>query len=433
MSQPLQIGIIGAGIAGLGAAVALSRAGHSVEIFEKSYFKNEVGAAITITSNGTAVLDKWGFDFEKARATENLQTRLQKGKTLEKIYSESLTEVEGLYGHKVWFFHRVDLHEGLRDVIRKTLNHLPVVRLGAEVKDLDCEGGLIALTDGSKHMKDLVVVADGTHSCFVSHVTGMDLPTRPTGRSAYRLLVPMDKIMANPDTAALFTDEPHGSLSSIIPGSTAINGKVIVTYPCRDGSILNFASMRNTKDSEMGIDDWHSPASIDAVLDDLQDFHQTLKAIIKMSNPDACKVYNLKDHAPVPTMHRGRTVLIGDAAHPMLPTHAQGGTISLEDAAALEVLLSNVDKDEVEERLAMFSRLRVPRCATTHLLSNGLLEKPEVVEEQIRTFYTGPLPPRGALPTSKPTRDFWWGYNIFDEAKKMLRGEDPLYFGVQKV
>jgi salicylate hydroxylase len=71
--MPFQIGIIGAGIAGLGAAIGLRRAGHDVEVFEQSQFKNEVGAAITITPNGTRVLDYWGFDHGKAGGVSSEQ------------------------------------------------------------------------------------------------------------------------------------------------------------------------------------------------------------------------------------------------------------------------------------------------------------------------------------------------------------------------
>lgn len=69
----LEIGIIGAGIAGLSIAIAAQRAGHNIEVFEQSQFKQEVGAAIVITPNGTRVFKKWAFDFDHARAVEAKQ------------------------------------------------------------------------------------------------------------------------------------------------------------------------------------------------------------------------------------------------------------------------------------------------------------------------------------------------------------------------
>jgi len=66
----MDVAIVGAGIAGLAASIALTRAGHRVAVYEKSRFKNEIGAAITITPNGNRVLRRWGFDFERARPVD---------------------------------------------------------------------------------------------------------------------------------------------------------------------------------------------------------------------------------------------------------------------------------------------------------------------------------------------------------------------------
>jgi salicylate hydroxylase len=71
----MDVGIVGAGIAGLAAAIALRRAGHRVEVFEKSEFKNEIGAAIMLTPNGNRILRRWGFNFDKAGAVDTLQFR----------------------------------------------------------------------------------------------------------------------------------------------------------------------------------------------------------------------------------------------------------------------------------------------------------------------------------------------------------------------
>jgi salicylate hydroxylase len=66
----LKVGIVGAGIAGLSAAIALTRSGHEVEVFERSRFKNEIGAAISSCPNMTRILRHWEFDFEKTRAVQ---------------------------------------------------------------------------------------------------------------------------------------------------------------------------------------------------------------------------------------------------------------------------------------------------------------------------------------------------------------------------
>lgn len=73
----LQVGIVGAGVAGLSAAIALRRIGHDVEVFERSQFKNENGAAVSLTPNGGRILEDWGFDAVKAGGIENKQVSFQ--------------------------------------------------------------------------------------------------------------------------------------------------------------------------------------------------------------------------------------------------------------------------------------------------------------------------------------------------------------------
>ena len=71
----LECGVVGAGIGGLAAAIALSRVGHHVTIYERSQFRHEIGAAITMTPNANLILDHWGLDAAKAHETEKQQAR----------------------------------------------------------------------------------------------------------------------------------------------------------------------------------------------------------------------------------------------------------------------------------------------------------------------------------------------------------------------
>jgi salicylate hydroxylase len=158
-------GIIGSGIAGLCAAIALRRAGWSCELFERSSFTHEIGAAITVTPNATHCLAHWGFDFAKARPVLNQQIRFMMARDLDVVFRSEYADLEERFGYPAWSFHRVDLHRGLRDVAlgEEGAGAPAVVRLGCRVEGVDFEAGRIFLADGESVMKDLVVVADGAH------------------------------------------------------------------------------------------------------------------------------------------------------------------------------------------------------------------------------------------------------------------------------
>lgn len=154
----LDIGIVGAGVAGLATGIAFRHAGHNVTIYERSQLQNEIGAAIALTSNGNLILNRWGFDAGAAGATDIVQARRLDGTTLESLSWQQWAGVEKSYGHGVKAFHRLDLHGGLR--------HLAEVggvniALAKEATKLDCRLGVIRFEDGTEERKDLVVVADG--------------------------------------------------------------------------------------------------------------------------------------------------------------------------------------------------------------------------------------------------------------------------------
>jgi salicylate hydroxylase len=166
-TKTLRCGIVGAGIGGLGAAIALRRAGHDVEIFERSSFKNEIGAAITLTPNANLVLERWGFDAEKAGETDKCQYRCLRWDNLEMDNHDCFDGVRAKYGYMFNAFHRVDLHNGLRELAER--HHSVPIRLGCEVCHVDCEAGIISLTDGAHVQKDLIVVANGDKVSFAVH------------------------------------------------------------------------------------------------------------------------------------------------------------------------------------------------------------------------------------------------------------------------
>lgn len=183
-SRRLTAGIVGAGIAGLSAAIALRRAGVEVEVYERSRFGNEIGAAISTPPNATAALRRWGFDFAAANTVPNVFTRYSEAKDLRTVFESAYEDIEATMGAPSLSFHRVDLHRGLRALATEggekadgggdgdeggedESKGLPVaIRLGCEVKSVDCENGVLTLAGGSEVRKDLIIIADGAHVSF---------------------------------------------------------------------------------------------------------------------------------------------------------------------------------------------------------------------------------------------------------------------------
>lgn len=111
-----------------------------------------------------------------------------------------------------------------------------------------------------------------------------------------------------------------------------------------------------------------------------------------------------------------------------LPTHAQGASMALEDAAALQVLFSNIQPDDdISQRLQIYQQLRMPRSATTQLLSNAMMyfKGGDEAGRRIKKYYAGELP-LGEESWSENIQSFFYDYDIFAQAEKALKyANDP--------
>ena len=107
---------------------------------------------------------------------------------------------------------------------------------------------------------------------------------------------------------------------------------------------------------------YNKKVSLEAVLDIYSDFESRIHSLLKLADPDGFRVWKLEDLDDIGSWSRGRTVLIGDAAHATLPGAFAGAGMAIEDGVTLSILLdSQVPVNEVEERLRLLEELRKPR------------------------------------------------------------------------
>lgn len=145
-----------------------------MQIFEKSKFAAEVGAATILSPNAGPILSKIGFSIEKARAYKLTAWETVDGITLARLGCVDHRDSEQKYRSPFFAVHRVDLHNELLRLIGLEDKHWPAceLRLRSKVVDVNPEEGTTELEDGIRHYADLIVAADGVHSTVRNLVLG---------------------------------------------------------------------------------------------------------------------------------------------------------------------------------------------------------------------------------------------------------------------
>ncbi|KAF5536662.1 3-hydroxybenzoate 6-hydroxylase [Fusarium mexicanum] len=397
----LKVGIIGAGIGGLSAALALRRTGAQVEVFEKSNFKDEIGAAITITPNGMRV-----FSTSASIPRQRGVCRISRC-------------VEDDYGTPFMFFHHVDLHTALKEMAVSSDERYPgdpvVIHNGHSVTSLDYEKATIVLDNGKTFVKDLVVVADGIRTKLIGEITQKDVPLEGIGSSFYRCLIPFSKVNKNPDLEAIFKNQDPGFW---VPFDLS-TGTFLVTYPCRDGKMLNVAFRHKTKAENEHAVDWNTDTNVQDITAMVGGFNPLVAKLFSLST--SVSVHKLFRREPLERYTRGRAVIIGDAAHLIQPTHAQGAVLAIEEAAALEALFKDVQRPEkVTERLGLYNDILKRRIHVTQLLSDAQPGISSILRQRAEDIWGEGIFPPEAMNFTKPIRDFFYAWDVMEEAEKVL-------------
>jgi len=365
MSSVRKVIISGAGIAGLATALALRQRGVAVTVLEQATRLREVGAGLQIAPNGSRVLQALGLaDAVEAVACEAAAKEVRLWNTGRRWPLFDLgADARARFGAPYWMLHRGDLHQVLRAAFEAAAPG--ALQTGVRVERAETLGDAVQVTaaDGRDFEADVVVAADGVHSAQRRAVFG-EGSARFTGLMAWRGVVPTARLA--PELC-----EPVG-VNWVGPGGH------VITYPLRRGELLNVVAI--VEKPEWRAESWSDAGTHEEVHRDLAGWHPDLHRLIDaMDTPFR---WALLSRPPLAGWLAGRSVLIGDAAHPTLPFLAQGANMALEDALLLARCLTELD--DAPTALARFVALRLPRTTrivqgaadNTHRFHNRLLADP---------------------------------------------------------
>ena len=350
----LHIGIAGAGVGGLTAAIALRAQGHRVSVFEQSAQFGQVGADINLTPNVVRALDGLGvgpgirrtgarptFRISRDWDTSRETSRLPMGDTAEK-----------LYGAPQLTIHRADLLDALLEAFPREN-----IRFGKRVKTLQESdtGVTLRFEDGSEETVDVLIGADGIHSRVRTALFGEERP-RFTGVVSFRAVVPTERVRGVPEIEA-FTKWWGPTPQS-----------QIVTFPLNLGrDTFIFATTGQDNWTE---ESWTRPGDVNELRGFYKDFHADARALL-----DACDTVlksALYERDPLPQWSKGCMTLLGDACHPMLPFMAQGAGMAIEDAVVLGRCLKDVsNRAQAATALQRYEEVRKERTAKIQIGSRG--------------------------------------------------------------
>lgn len=337
----MRVVIAGGGIGGLTLARALADRGIEADVYEQADELREIGAAVALSANGVRELQRLGLTDELARiSTQPSSLCIRRGDDGSLISRNPIGDDDtypAAFGAPYFGVHRHPLLMLLAAGIHEERLHL-----GHRVAAVDSVAGRIRFENGHEVEADVVIAADGVHS-VVRRELGFGSEAQFSGTVGYRGLIPVEQLPSLPEpTAIQFWAGPRGHL---------------LHYGIDGGAIVNFLAV--VRADRWEAEAWMEPCDPAESAEFFAGWHPAVCEMVGAVTESAR--WALHDHLPLERWHRDRVVLMGDAAHAMLPHQGQGANQTIEDAVALAAHLAS--DAPLETALERYSAQRRDRTA----------------------------------------------------------------------
>jgi salicylate hydroxylase len=376
-SQGKKFIVVGGGIGGLAAAVALSQQGCHVTVLEQAAELGEIGAGVQLAPNAFAALDALGVG-------ENARKRA--------VFTEQLIMMDAVDGSEVGSFpvgqafrdrfknpyaviHRADIHATILEGAQGS--DLIQVETSTKVSSVTQDDAGVTAVDqnGSVFKADALIAADGVRSVIREKM--FNDPPRISGHVVYRAVVPVEEM----------------------PADLQINAPVVwagpdchlVHYPLRGGQQYNLVVTFHSREEE----EWSvTDGSKEEVLSYFEGICPRARQMLHL--PKTWRRWATADRNPLEKWGEGRVTMLGDAAHGMLQYMAQGACMAIEDAVTLGEAIKHCQGD-VLQAFQLYEKSRIPRTARVVLSARemGRLYHAKGVERLVRNqLWEGRTPER---------------------------------------
>ena len=377
MSKLTHMLVVGGGIGGLAAALALAKLGVRVTLLEQAAEIGEIGAGIQLGPNAFAALDALGVG-ENARRRAVFTDELIMMDAVDASVVGRFPVGEAFrqrFGGPYAVIHRADIHTSILEGVQGA--DLITFQTSTKVVKIEQDANGVTATDqnGKTYSADALVAADGVRS--VARETFFGDAPRVSGHVVYRAVVP----------------------AADMPADLRVNAPVVwagpnchlVHYPLRGATEYNLVvTFHSRQEEEWSVTD----GSKQEVLSYFQGIHPRPRQLLEC--PQSWRRWATADRHPIPRWTVGRVTLLGDAAHGMLQYLAQGACMAIEDAVTLGEALKACDMD-VEKAFKLYEESRIPRTARVVLSARemGRLYHAQGVERLVRNqLWDGRTPER---------------------------------------